>query len=172
VHSDQGWQYKMLLFRAILQRPRVTQSMSRKGQCHALLRSLFLEYAPDLEVVAGTSVAPKVSTKVPGNTSFCKNGACSLQKSKINNLRCFDRELRTLKAVHRYRFLARLPAFRHCLATRSFLNAQLSLHRFGVDQPSLPRPLETIRLVPATISSFLPTALERIKTPSPAFSCR
>ena len=33
VHSDQGWQYKMQPYRALLARRGVTQSMSRKGNC-------------------------------------------------------------------------------------------------------------------------------------------
>ena len=33
VHSDQGWQYKMPPYRAMLKRHGVTQSMSRKGDC-------------------------------------------------------------------------------------------------------------------------------------------
>ena len=33
VQSDQGWQYKMQLYRAMLSRRGVTQSMSRKGNC-------------------------------------------------------------------------------------------------------------------------------------------
>ena len=43
VHSDQGWQYKMLPYRAMLARRGVTQSMSRKGNCfdNAAIESFF-----------------------------------------------------------------------------------------------------------------------------------
>jgi putative transposase len=43
VHSDQGWQYKMQPFRAMLARHGVTQSMSRKGNCfdNAAIESFF-----------------------------------------------------------------------------------------------------------------------------------
>ncbi|AHG72429.1 transposase-like protein [Mannheimia sp. USDA-ARS-USMARC-1261] len=33
LHSDQGWQYQMAEFRAILRKNGITQSMSRKGNC-------------------------------------------------------------------------------------------------------------------------------------------
>jgi putative transposase len=43
VHSDQGWQYRMQPFRAMLARHGVTQSMSRKGNCfdNAVIESFF-----------------------------------------------------------------------------------------------------------------------------------
>jgi putative transposase len=43
VHSDQGWQYKMPPYQAMLKRHRVTQSMSRKGDCfdNAVIESFF-----------------------------------------------------------------------------------------------------------------------------------
>jgi putative transposase len=43
VHSDQGWHYKMLPYRALLARRGVTQSMSRKGNCfdNAVIESFF-----------------------------------------------------------------------------------------------------------------------------------
>ena len=43
VHSDQGWQYKMQPYRAMLARRGVTQSMSRKGNCfdNAAIESFF-----------------------------------------------------------------------------------------------------------------------------------
>ena len=43
VHSDQGWQYNMQLYRAMLARRGVTQSMSRKGNCfdNAVIESFF-----------------------------------------------------------------------------------------------------------------------------------
>jgi putative transposase len=34
LHSDQGWQYRMPLYRALLRQHGVTQSMSRKGNCY------------------------------------------------------------------------------------------------------------------------------------------
>jgi putative transposase len=34
LHTDQGWQYQHASYRKILKRHRVTQSMSRKGNCH------------------------------------------------------------------------------------------------------------------------------------------
>lgn len=43
MHSDQGWQYKMQLYRAMLVRRGVTQSLSRKGNCfdNAAIESFF-----------------------------------------------------------------------------------------------------------------------------------
>ena len=43
VHSDQGWQYKMRPYRAMLARCGITQSMSRKGDCfdNASIESFF-----------------------------------------------------------------------------------------------------------------------------------
>lgn len=43
VHSDQGWQYKMQPYRAMLAHHGVTQSMSRKGNCfdNAAIESFF-----------------------------------------------------------------------------------------------------------------------------------
>ena len=43
VHSDQGWQYKMRPYRAMLTHHGVTQSMSRKGNCYdnAAIESFF-----------------------------------------------------------------------------------------------------------------------------------
>ncbi len=43
LHSDQGWQYKMQPYRAMLARYGVTQSMSRKGNCfdNAAIESFF-----------------------------------------------------------------------------------------------------------------------------------
>ena len=43
VHSDQGWHYKMLPYRAMLARRGVKQSMSRKGNCfdNAVIESFF-----------------------------------------------------------------------------------------------------------------------------------
>jgi putative transposase len=43
VHSDQCWQYKMPLDRAMLKRHGVTQSISRKGNCfdNAVIESFF-----------------------------------------------------------------------------------------------------------------------------------
>ena len=43
VHSDQGWQYKMRPYRAMLTHHGVTQSMSRKGDCYdnAAIESFF-----------------------------------------------------------------------------------------------------------------------------------
>ena len=33
IHSDQGWQYQHLIYRQLLERKHVVQSMSRKGNC-------------------------------------------------------------------------------------------------------------------------------------------
>ncbi|MFZ6644048.1 transposase, partial [Undibacterium sp. TC4M20W] len=33
LHSDQGWQYRMLAYQRALQQKQVVQSMSRKGNC-------------------------------------------------------------------------------------------------------------------------------------------
>ena len=43
VHSDQGWQYKMQPYRAMLEHHGVRQSMSRKGNCfdNAVIESFF-----------------------------------------------------------------------------------------------------------------------------------
>lgn len=43
LHSDQGWQYRMPVYRAALQQQAVTQSMSRKGNCldNAVMESFF-----------------------------------------------------------------------------------------------------------------------------------
>ena len=43
LHSDQGWQYRMPVFRQRLQQCRVVQSMSRKGNCYdnAAMESFF-----------------------------------------------------------------------------------------------------------------------------------
>jgi len=43
VHSDQGWQYQMRAYRKMLEDKSLTQSMSRKGNCHdnAAMESFF-----------------------------------------------------------------------------------------------------------------------------------
>ena len=43
LHSDQGWQYRMPEFRRLLKRRKLTQSMSRKGNCldNAAMESFF-----------------------------------------------------------------------------------------------------------------------------------
>ncbi|WP_347468663.1 IS3 family transposase [Burkholderia stagnalis] len=43
LHSDQGWQYRMPKFRRLLKRRKLTQSMSRKGNCldNAAMESFF-----------------------------------------------------------------------------------------------------------------------------------
>lgn len=43
LHSDQGWQYRMPVYREALQQQAVTQSMSRKGNCldNAVMESFF-----------------------------------------------------------------------------------------------------------------------------------
>lgn len=43
LHSDQGWQYKMLPYRKLLVKHGLTQSMSRKGNCfdNAAIESFF-----------------------------------------------------------------------------------------------------------------------------------
>jgi putative transposase len=43
LHSDQGWQYRMPLYQAMLRQQGITQSMSRKGNCHdnAAMESFF-----------------------------------------------------------------------------------------------------------------------------------
>jgi transposase InsO family protein len=43
LHSDQGWQYRMNRYRALLQEKSIVQSMSRKGNCHdnAAMESFF-----------------------------------------------------------------------------------------------------------------------------------
>lgn len=43
LHSDQGWQYRMPLYQKLLHEHGVTQSMSRKGNCHdnAAMESFF-----------------------------------------------------------------------------------------------------------------------------------
>jgi transposase InsO family protein len=43
LHSDQGWQYRMPLYREALQKQAVTQSMSRRGNCldNAVMESFF-----------------------------------------------------------------------------------------------------------------------------------
>jgi putative transposase len=43
LHSDQGWQYQMPAFRTTLHERQLTQSMSRKGNCHdnAAMESFF-----------------------------------------------------------------------------------------------------------------------------------
>lgn len=43
LHSDQGWQYRMPLYRAMLEQKGVVQSMSRKGNCldNAAMESFF-----------------------------------------------------------------------------------------------------------------------------------
>lgn len=43
IHSDQGWHYQMPQFRNTLENHNITQSMSRKGNCHdnAVIESFF-----------------------------------------------------------------------------------------------------------------------------------
>ena len=43
IHSDQGWQYRMPLYQALLEKKKVVQSMSRKGNCldNAAMESFF-----------------------------------------------------------------------------------------------------------------------------------
>lgn len=43
LHSDQGWQYRMPAYRRLLERNKLTQSMSRKGNCldNAAMESFF-----------------------------------------------------------------------------------------------------------------------------------
>lgn len=43
VHSDQGWQYQHFLFQSFLKTRKITQSMSRKGNCYdnAMMESFF-----------------------------------------------------------------------------------------------------------------------------------
>jgi len=43
LHSDQGWQYQMTLYRSHLNKRGITQSMSRKGNCldNAAIESFF-----------------------------------------------------------------------------------------------------------------------------------
>jgi putative transposase len=43
LHSDQGWQYKMLGYRQMLKKKGITQSMSRKGNCYdnAVIENFF-----------------------------------------------------------------------------------------------------------------------------------
>jgi transposase InsO family protein len=43
LHSDQGWQYRMPLYRRTLQQRGITQSMSRRGNCldNAVIESFF-----------------------------------------------------------------------------------------------------------------------------------
>jgi putative transposase len=43
LHSDQGWQYRMLVYRETLERKAVTPSMSRRGNCldNAVMESFF-----------------------------------------------------------------------------------------------------------------------------------
>jgi putative transposase len=43
LHSDQGWQYRMSAYRHLLERRKLTQSMSRKGNCldNAAMESFF-----------------------------------------------------------------------------------------------------------------------------------
>jgi transposase InsO family protein len=43
LHSDQGWQYQMPLYQRLLKESRITQSMSRKGNCldNAAMESFF-----------------------------------------------------------------------------------------------------------------------------------
>ena len=43
VHSDQGWQYQMSQYRALLKKKKLTQSMSRRGNCldNAAMESFF-----------------------------------------------------------------------------------------------------------------------------------
>jgi putative transposase len=43
LHSDQGWNYKMEPYKAMLASREVTQSMSRKGNClcNAVIESFF-----------------------------------------------------------------------------------------------------------------------------------
>lgn len=43
IHSDQGWHYQMPQFRNALEKNNITQSMSRKGNCHdnAVIESFF-----------------------------------------------------------------------------------------------------------------------------------
>ncbi|MGF6727293.1 putative transposase [Paraburkholderia sp. GAS41] len=43
LHSDQGWQYQMAVYRRLLENRSITQSMSRKGNCYdnAAMESFF-----------------------------------------------------------------------------------------------------------------------------------
>lgn len=43
LHSDQGWQYQMGVYRRLLENRSITQSMSRKGNCYdnAAMESFF-----------------------------------------------------------------------------------------------------------------------------------
>ena len=43
IHSDQGWQYQMKQYQAILKERGITQSMSRKGNCldNAVIENFF-----------------------------------------------------------------------------------------------------------------------------------
>ena len=43
LHSDQGWQYQMKDYQRLLQELRITQSMSRKGNCldNAVMENFF-----------------------------------------------------------------------------------------------------------------------------------
>ncbi len=43
LHSDQGWQYRMLVYRRLLADKKLTQSISRKGNCldNAAMESFF-----------------------------------------------------------------------------------------------------------------------------------
>lgn len=43
LHSDQGWQYRMPLYQELIEKKGLTQSMSRKGNCHdnASMESFF-----------------------------------------------------------------------------------------------------------------------------------
>jgi len=43
LHSDQGWQYRMPVYREVLQQREITPSMSRRGNCldNAVMESFF-----------------------------------------------------------------------------------------------------------------------------------
>lgn len=43
LHSDQGWQYQMKEFQRLLKKHKITQSMSRKGNCldNAVMENFF-----------------------------------------------------------------------------------------------------------------------------------
>lgn len=59
IHSDQGWHYQMKKYRYTLQEHKITQSMSRKGNCYdnvvtesffGIMKSEFL-YLEDFESI-------------------------------------------------------------------------------------------------------------------------
>ena len=43
LHSDQGWQYRMVKYKQMLSKKGITQSMSRKGNCYdnAIIENFF-----------------------------------------------------------------------------------------------------------------------------------